>query len=62
MKYNNYQEFLNCQTAEFVSEVHGTNKKENFKQRIIKSCSLSELAQLDEIFNNEVRDLKTRGA
>lgn len=56
MPYHNYKEFIEDQTNEFISEVHGTNKKEKFKNRVIKSCTLKELEQLDDVFIHGVED------
>jgi hypothetical protein len=52
MKYKTYTEFLKDQTPEFISEVHETNKTETYKHRVIKSCTLDELKELDNVFIN----------
>lgn len=48
-----YIEFIQEQTEEFITEIHGTQKDiTTFKSRVMKTCTLEELEQLDNKFIN----------
>lgn len=48
--FKDYKEFINNCDEDFIKEVHGSNKRDIFKNRVIKSCTLEELEKLDNVF------------
>ena len=59
---NDYIEFIEQQTPEFIQEIHGDNKNiTRFKSRVMKTCTLEELEKLDNEFINDAEHHNPEG-